>query len=430
MNGRFTRASGHQRRLSCAAVTAGWLCISLAGPLPVVHAQCAYSVQAIIQAPPICIPGEPPVTMARGMSSYGVVGFRHDCNVGGAYHSFFWSPDTGFVTLAKPQGVFASIANDITPDGVVVGYNQITGVGRRAYLYDMKSHPGEYTYLEPLHGVGDSWITAVNSAGTAFGARSIGKSGVQPYNAALWTNGKPTDLGVMHGPNSEALDGNSASDAAGWAGSSVLNPNCRAFLWVEDDAIPLGLLHGTINSVASLLNNHREVMGGCRTPEGPFIPFIWSEGQMSVFLPPNGFANVGVGALSDHQIVGRLHNGGADSQPFVWQHGEFHRLKSLVVDIPQGVVIETAGVVGNDGRILARGTQQGAYVLALLLVPIDQPLTDLNHDCRTDVHDLLILLEQWGPAQESIDGTPSADFNGDGVVDVLDLLILLDHWDL
>jgi hypothetical protein len=78
------------------------------------------------------------------------------------------------------------------------------------------------------------------------------------------------------------------------------------------------------------------------------------------------------------------------------------------------------------GLFLIRGTLNGRTA-AFILAPIDRPLTDLNADCVTDVHDLLMLLSGWEPC----DGTAChADFNGDGRVDVLDLLILLDNWDI
>jgi hypothetical protein len=121
--------------------------------------------------------------------------------------------------------------------------------------------------------------------------------------------------------------------------------------------------------------------------------------------------------------------GSSEVHPFLMQHGVFRHLLELVVDVPSNLVIEGGVRIGNDGRILARGTLNG-NALAVLLTPVDQPSTDLNHDCRTDHHDLLILLSQWGPVPLGASGgVPIADFNGDGVVDVLDLLILLDNWD-
>jgi hypothetical protein len=34
----------------------------------------------------------------------------------------------------------------------------------RGFLSDMTTHPGEYTYLERLHGVGGSSLSAINNS--------------------------------------------------------------------------------------------------------------------------------------------------------------------------------------------------------------------------------------------------------------------------
>lgn len=56
----------------------------------------------------------------------------------------------------------------------------------------------------------------------------------------------------------------------------------------------------------------------------------------------------------------------------------------------------------------------------------EQPCSgDVNDDAVVNVDDLLLLLNQWGPAPE---GGSDADVNGDDAVNVDDLLMLLNNW--
>jgi hypothetical protein len=150
---------------------------ALAATSKPVFAQCAYSIQ-IVQAPPICIPGVPPPTIGRDLNSLGhVVGYRFDCEISGADHAFLWTPEAGFQTLPKPPGTFAMFATGISDTGLIVGYSIITSVGNRGWVYDMHNPDAGFTYLEPLHGVGGSSLSAINNSGIAVGSRSIGKPG-------------------------------------------------------------------------------------------------------------------------------------------------------------------------------------------------------------------------------------------------------------
>jgi hypothetical protein len=170
--------------------------------------QCSYEVTATIQGPP-CWPGNNPTPLIpRGLNVHGeIVGDYADCLTGGVRHPFFWSLDTGLITLPVPDGVFTAHAHDISDGRLIVGDHLYSGIGWRGYIYDMQTQT--YAYLEPKHGVGSSWANAVNNAGVVAGARSFTKSGTNPYNAVIWRpleDGSPVeDLGVMGvGANSSA----------------------------------------------------------------------------------------------------------------------------------------------------------------------------------------------------------------------------------
>jgi hypothetical protein len=405
-----------------------------AAPFQTANAQCNYEVEAIIASEP-CDPYGQLDTYPRGMNSRGdVVGSFLNCGFGG--EAFFWSKDTGFVALPRPPGVISARADDVNDDRIVCGLHWINGVGFRGFVYDMNNPDAGFTYLEPLHGVGQyGSANAINDSNIVAGSRHIGKpdQSPNPYNAVLWNvnPGNVADLGVMHGPNSAAMDGNTSTDAAGWAGTAIATLSTRAILWTNGKGQDIGVLPGHVQSQARRLNSTREIIGSSReSPSGPYNSFWWKDGVMKPFPVPDGYRTAGAADISDvGQLVGGMSpKPGLPNEAFVLQHGEFHNLLSLIVDTPPNLGISFTVRVSNDGRILAEGGI-GLGPMGVLLKPIDQPPTDLNHDCRTDVHDLLILLEQWGPVPLSTSGVPIADFNGDGFVDVLDLLILLDHWD-
>jgi uncharacterized membrane protein len=401
---------------------------------PAAFGQCSYSVQ-VIQGPNCPFAGQAAL-IGRGLNSHGdVVGFWTECG-STIDHAFHWSAKTGVLTtLPRPPDVWTARAFDINDAGLIIGTHSITGLGNRGFVYDINNADAGFTYLEPLHGVGGSVLRAINNMGLAVGERSIHKPG-QPssYNAVIWNTktGEVVDLGVMSGPNSTASDGNGGNDAAGWSGSSQISLDARATLWADGKGQDLGVLPGCLQSTAGKVNSSRVVTGSSRQGDcGAFTPYLWQDGEMMPFPVPTCYEWAGATDLNDvAQFIGRMQlKGSPEVHPFLMQHGVFRHLLELVVDVPSNLVIEGGVRIGNDGRILARGTLNG-NALAVLLTPVDQPSTDLNHDCRTDHHDLLILLSQWGPVPLGASGgVPIADFNGDGVVDVLDLLILLDNWD-
>ena len=60
------------------------------------------------------------------------------------------------------------------------------------------------------------------------------------------------------------------------------------------------------------------------------------------------------------------------------------------------------------------------------MAPIGVPVGDLDLDCRVGIHDLLMLLDEWGLC--SLTGGCRGDVNDDGEVDFVDLLIVVGNW--
>jgi uncharacterized membrane protein len=423
------------RRIAAALVAVG--CAGLAAASAA--AQCHYEVSAIIAPEENCSPLPSSIVFGRGMNAHGdVAGYYRPCAIGDE-RAFFWSESTGFLTLPTPPGVVQAYANDVNDSRMIVGSHLINGVGWTGYVYDPKTRV--FTYLQPLHdGHGQtqtvSTVNAINNAGVAVGARLISKPGVTPAvtNAVIWdTNtGEVIDLGVGEGPNSVAVDETDHNDAGGWSGGPFLfSPATRALLWIGDEEVQLEILPGMIQNSVGAVNNQLDAVGtsGDGTPGGS-SHFYWLDGVMAEFLPPEGYDRVTASDINDsRQIVGSMRVEGTSTfHPHLWQHGAFHDLRTLIVDAPPNLTISGASEVLNNGLIRAGGTLGSSVVV--VLTPTGQPMGDLNYDCRVDLHDLLILLDAWGPVPRANrrQAGPSADLNGDGVVDVSDLLILLANW--
>jgi uncharacterized membrane protein len=425
----------------CALMVASFafaiLSIPPLGDRAAVFGQCKYELTAIISAPPCKTSNSP--TFARGLNIHGhVTGYYRPCAIGND-RAFFWSQETGFVTLPTPPGVFRAWAYAISDTGFIVGQHDVTGVGSKGFIYDMNKNNGEYIYLEPVHeGVvvqNLSSANAVNSEGVVAGMRVCTEPGVTParYNAVIWRpleKGAPVqDLGVVDGPNSSALGilNHEEPVAVGWDGFSV--PTTIAYIWKDGEAISLGPVPGADSSHAVAVNNSSVVVGrGANFSKLVWRAFVWHEGRMTVIPPIAPFTNSSGLSLNDLGQVGLTMSHSGVFRGFIWQHGKVIDVNSLLVD-PQGITVQSVASINNRGQIRADvGTK------AAILSPMDVPLGDLNYDCIVDVQDLWIMLEQWGPVKPNISGShatngvPTADLNGDGVVNVTDLLILFDNW--
>lgn len=109
-------------------------------------------------------------------------------------------------------------------------------------------------------------------------------------------------------------------------------------------------------------------------------------------------------------------------------------------------VIRDAHNINNSGNIvvwaLKNGSFDDSYVVLLTPVPSPNCLADINNtsgthqpDGTVDVHDLFLLLAEWGDCEDGVSCTADlTDSSGltnsiDGKVDVFDLFYLLGHWD-
>jgi hypothetical protein len=365
------------------------------------------------------------------MNNHGeVVGFWEHCDTP-ATEAFFWSESTGLITLPRPDGVGGARADDVNDNRLVVGRHSITGVGTRGFVYDINNPDAGYTYLEPLHGVGGSSLSANNNSGIAVGSRSIGKPGQSPnpFNAVIWNTktGEVIDLGVMSGPNSWASGVSNNGNVVGSMGSSVPN---QGWALVDGTMSFLGPVPNGISSGAFDVNTAGAVASaGLLKPNGGTTgqPTVWQDHQWELLPHPPKATTAGAHFITDLGQVGGTAaypgNPGWVEWAVLWQHGAVHDLNELL-ESDSNVSLRNVRGMNDTGDILVRGVYNGRTV-GVLLTPIGQPIGDLNADCAVDVLDLLMLLSTWGPCGH---GLCVADLNGDGMVDVLDLLIVLDNW--
>jgi uncharacterized membrane protein len=421
-------AKGHPH---CALMAAAFAFAALSIP-PLddraAFGQCSYEVTAIVTGPDCPFFGQAALIPTALNERGDIAGYWLECDVS-ANQAFFRSAETGVLTtLPRPPGVWSAVATGLNDNGLIIGTHSISGVGDRGFVYDLNNPGAGFTYMEPKHGVGGSWANALNNAGVVAGARSISKSGINPYNAVMWRpleKGAPIeDLGTMQGPHSTSLALNSSADATGWTGTLTM---MEGWLLMERQLLLLGFGENGVMSAGNDVNERVAVAGGIAHNNGGPIastPAIWMDWQWALLKTLSICNSSTALAMNDIMQVGGLCVLASNQQRgFLWQNGNVHDLNDLV-DVPAivGRVID----MNNAGQILARlGNTNG-----ILLTPQDVPFGDLNYDCKIDVHDLLIVFEQWGAVSrsQSAPGVPSADLNGDGVVDVTDLLILFDHW--
>lgn len=390
-------------------------------------AQCQYEVVATITAPPCPFTGPPPV-YGRGINNHGhVCGYYADCDESALDHAFYWTPETGLVTLPEPEWAFGAVATDISDEGLVCGYYRLPSfIHTRAFVF--KTSTGEMTYLEPLQENGSTGANAINNNGVIAGWRSIGNSGSNPYNAMIWDtiSGEVTDLGVMNGPNSTAIDINATGDVAGNSGIMATRGE-EVFLWRNGKLTMLGPVPAGFSSHAHAVNDYWQVTANGLADRKKLPGIIATAGfwenqsWIPLGVPDDCIAFAPAGLNNAAQIIGSCTDATNHIRPVLWQHGSYADLEDLI-NMPSGLAVLTAGASNNTGNILLHGSTSGDLA-AVLLAPINVPLTDLDINCRTDVHDLLILLHyEWGETGSA------ADFNDDGVVNVLDILILLSNW--
>jgi hypothetical protein len=167
----------------------------------------------------------------------------------------------------------------------------------------------------------------------------------------------------------------------------------------------------------------------------------WSE--TAILVPPPGGAGGNFGRFpastaldGDTAVVGAHSSsisGPSSGAAFVYQHTTTGKWIQRDVLLPHPEHTFSGfgrGVFIADGRVIVSAFLETSLSGAAYIHDLYPPVGDLTCDGKVGLHDVRLLLADWGhcPAPgEATTGCPG-DLNGDGTVDVLDLLILLDNW--
>jgi hypothetical protein len=185
------------------------------------------------------------------------------------------------------------------------------------------------------------------------------------------------------------------------------------------------------------VNARGQAAGQCRQgfPDVPppadiSRPVTWYGGSITdVGTPPYHDSGELWGINEAGHLVGQTtcDNGGAacpSDRAGLWVNGVRRSLNSL---LPPGWPGSTNEVwaIADDGSFVAQGVHQArnkGYVFS----PVGVVDADITIDCKVDLADLKMILEYWGPTEES--PVKRADIDRDGEIGPRDLAEILGAW--
>lgn len=367
--------------------------------------QCMYEVTFI----------ELPVGLALGINEAGNVCGKYDLPT----EAFIWTPETGAITLERPEGVFAAKATEIANVGGIDGAGAVCGTmgipQSRAFF-----HNGDgFIDLGLLPGHNWSFGRGINDAMTVVGLSMNNQTG--PLVAFIWQDGVMAPIPELARITADARDINNAGQITGWMQPGVPDET-TGFLWDNGTVIDIGPIEGGYTSEPEAMNDRGDIVGRGKVPNptGSFewIAFLWTDGQMiNLGTLPGREVSIALGVNNKREVVG-LAAGTGVGAGFLWRDGVMYDLNDLVPP-DLGILIKTGYAINDAGQITAQGW---SFDNPLLLTPVPPPPGDLTGDCAVSKQDVAILLDEWGNTESE------ADINGDGVVGPADLAILLGNW--
>lgn len=422
---RFACQSGSTvAALGLGPLAAGIMAFGAATPLT--HAgSCMYEVVATLQGPACAEEVGTPAAIPWAINDNNeVVGYYNICGVG-SRRAFYWSQETGVVTLTFPFAIHESRAYDISDNGWIVGMVNLVGDPFGNIGFVMRPDGSGLQLIPPLPGGSIVDALAVNDAPKAVGySNGLG----EVHDAFLWSGALPVSLERTLGAEySLAYRITSADVVCGFAGPSTLFDH-HAFLWDGISVTDLGVMPGAITGAAKSVNNKGEAaiegMISYSPPPVIYHGYFYSGGRLTQIIPPDPSLSVRVYDLNDSGVVvGKVVSPAPTFDfGFTWRNGEFTTLASSVI----GVTVEHVGSaygINNSGWIVVMAEFKGPIIggVGAVLRPVATP-GDLSGDGDVDGIDLAMLLAAWGSDD------PQADLDGDGHVNGIDLALLLGLW--
>jgi probable HAF family extracellular repeat protein len=297
----------------------------------------------------------------------------------------FVSPSVAQLYTVTDLGTFPggtySAATGINSFGQVVGYADGT-VGQHAFLWSKAKGMQD---LGTLFSAGPSWGESINDLGHVTGGSWIDEAD----NAAfLWTPelGMKAIVYVIDGEG-----GLSINDFDEVAGSTTVEPP-EAFVWTRSGGE--NTIFGATQSVASGVNDHRQVVGYYASEDGDFHAYRWSEksgvkdltqgfanainffgtvvgatseGHAFLWTETGGMRDLGTGSAAAINIVGQV-VGTSSGGAFLWSPWTGTLDLNTVIPPDSGWTLNSATGINLFGQIVGNGTvnaQSHAFLLTL-----------------------------------------------------------------
>ena len=261
-------------------------------------------------------------------------------------------------------------------------YTQVVGVsGGFPFLWQDQA-----MYILPTPDNSRGEARTINNLGQVVGWRETPNGRV----AAFWDHdGAYQDLGTFERDYSIAYGVNNQTQVVGQGAVNCENPvfsygAARAFLWEKGQLHNLGVPDNALASIAYAINDSGQIAGAAyygtdcgQITNRYYRAALWTKGKWSMLPKLYGYpgsvatsinnAGAAVGTLFDHI--------GATVGGFLWQDGNLHDLRDLIVDpLPPRWQIVTASHINDAGWITClvldsnfRPPQQRAA----LLVPVE-----------------------------------------------------------
>ena len=227
-----------------------------------------------------------------------------------------------------PGGAFSE-AYALNDQGQVVGRSGTASGSIHAFLWE----DGTMVDLGALPGGNYSEAYGINKFGQVVGMSFTGGPGCAPgsssscSHAFLWDRGTMTDLGVIGGPISSALDINDRGEIVGL--STTDSGEYHAVLWRDGILIDLGTLPGDNFAQANAINNRSQIVGWSSGVTTTTRGFYWAQGTMAQ-LPslPSGSFSLNFDINKRGQVFGVGDDAGS-RPPVRWDGGTITNLGIL-----------------------------------------------------------------------------------------------------